>query len=585
MSTTPPHVSNTSLYVGDLENDVFETQLFEIFSQAGPVASIRVCRDAVTRRSLGYAYINFHKPEDAERALDLLNYKEIKGRPCRIMWSQRDPQLRKTNQGNIFIKNLHKSIDNKALHDTFSSFGKILSCKVATDERGNSRGYGFIHYETQEAADKACIVNGKLLEGKKCFVGPFVPRKTRTNDQGDSNWTNIYVKNLSTSMDEQQLREMFGKYGTITSAAISKDDKGSSKGFAFINFQSNEEAQKAVDELNGKETTDGKQLYVGRAQKKSEREKELKDMFQKIQHERSSKYQGVNLYVKNLDTAVDDETLRREFSQSGTITSAKVMMDDKNTSMGFGFVCYSTPEEATKAVTEMNGRLINGKPIYVALAQKKDQRRAQLEQQYARAQNQRMPPMMPGAPMFAPPMFIGRGGYMYPPNAAQPMRGGRYPNPQARGSPMANQGNAASGAQPGAQGGNGRGKGRGRGGQASGTQMNIKYNQNVRNQQTTAESPSANEIPTAGMTAEQRTRLGEQLYPLIMNILTTFSRQDYAGKITGMILESMDQPELIHLIKSNDALQDKVKEAMEVLSIHANAEDKQHKGNDGGSSD
>jgi len=386
MNPSGPSYPMASLYVGDLANDVTEAQLFEKFSTAGPVLSIRVCRDMITRRSLGYAYVNFQQPADAERALDTMNFDVINGRPIRIMWSQRDPSLRKSGVGNIFIKNLDRSIDNKIMYDTFSTFGNILSCKVANDEEGNSKGYGFVHFESEEAANNAIAkVNGMLLNGKKVFVGRFVPRKEREKQMGEKakRFTNVYVKNFGEDIDDdEKLKEYFSKFGHVVSAKIMNDDGGKHKGFGFVSFEEPEMAEMAVESMNGKEQPSGKTLYVGRAQKKAERQAELKRKFEQMKMERLNRYQGVNLYVKNLDDTIDDERLRKEFNPYGTITSAKVMTDSSTRSKGFGFVCFSTPEEATKAVTEMNNRIVGSKPLYVALAQRKDERKMHLMTQH-----------------------------------------------------------------------------------------------------------------------------------------------------------------------------------------------------------
>ncbi|CZT04111.1 probable PAB1-mRNA polyadenylate-binding protein [Rhynchosporium agropyri] len=489
-SSAAPHPqASASLYVGELESTVTEAMLFELFSQIGSVASIRVCRDAVTRRSLGYAYVNYNTTIDGEKALEELNYTLIKGRPCRIMWSQRDPALRKTGQGNVFIKNLDTAIDNKALHDTFAAFGNILSCKVAQDETGASKGYGFVHYETDEAASQAIKhVNGMLLNEKKVFVGHHIPKKDRQSkfEEMKANFTNIYVKNIPVEVTDEEFRDLFEKFGDVTSASLARDQENNkSRGFGFVNFINHEHAAKAVDELNGKDFK-GQDLYVGRAQKKHEREEELRKSYEAARIEKASKYQGVNLYVKNLDDEVDDEKLRELFAPFGSITSAKVMRDtpaetaeaeekekkeaeknkenvkegeteaetaeekpvvksEKRTlgkSKGFGFVCFNNPEEATKAVTDMNQRMVNNKPLYVALAQRKDVRKSQLEasiqarnqirmQQAAAAAG--MPQQYMQAPMFYPPGqqpgFIPQAGrgMAYPPQAGMPIpaQGGR----------------------------------------------------------------------------------------------------------------------------------------------------------------
>ena len=283
-----------SLYVGDLDQNVTEAILFEVFNSIGSVASIRVCRDTVTRRSLGYGYVNFLNVQDAEKAIEELNFCQIRGQPVRIMWSNRDPSMRKSGSGNIFIKNLDPSIDNKALHDTFSAFGNILSCKVAM-EGEQSRGFGFVHYETREQALAAIeAVNGMLLNDRQVYVGLHVSKKERDSkiEEQKKHFTNVFVKNLDASVDQAKFLEMFSKFGPVTSCLLSVDEQGKSKEFGFVNYENHEDAFKCVEEMNGKEIVEGKPLYVGRAQKKAEREDGLRRQYERIREEKMSMYHG-----------------------------------------------------------------------------------------------------------------------------------------------------------------------------------------------------------------------------------------------------------------------------------------------------
>ncbi|WJX15922.1 poly(A) binding protein Pab2 [Trifolium repens] len=588
----------TSLYVGDLDLNVNDSQLYDLFNQVGQVVSVRVCRDLATRRSLGYGYVNFTNPQDAARALDVLNFTPLNNKSIRVMYSHRDPSIRKSGTANIFIKNLDKTIDHKALHDTFSTFGHILSCKIATDGSGQSKGYGFVQFETAESAQSAIDkLNGMLINDKQVYVGHFLRKQDRDNDLSKTKFNNVYVKNLSESFSEDDLKNTFGEYGTITSAVLMRDADGKSKCFGFVNFESPDEAAKAVEALNGKKVDD-KEWYVGKAQKKSEREQELKGRFEQTIKETVDKYQGVNLYLKNLDDSISDEKLKEIFSEFGTITSYKIMRDPNGVSRGSGFVAFSTPEEASRALGEMNGKMIVSKPLYVAVAQRKEDRKARLQAQFSQMRPvaispsvaPRMPLYPPGAPGIGQQFMYGQGppammppqaGFGYQQQLVPGMRPGGGPMPSYF-VPMVQQGQ--QGQRPG-----------GRRGpvQQPQQQLPMMQQQMLPRQRVYRYPPGRNNIqdaPVAGgmmsydmgglplrdvaspmpihalATAlanappeQQRTMLGEALYPLVDQL-----EHDSAAKVTGMLLE-MDQPEVLHLIESPDALKAKVAEAMDVL--------------------
>lgn len=472
---------SASLYVGDLDADVTETMLYEIFNSVAVVSSVRICRDALTRRSLGYAYVNYNSVADAERALDTLNFTCIRGRPCRIMWCLRDPASRRNNDGNVFVKNLDKSIDNKTLFDTFSLFGNIMSCKIATDVEGKSLGYGFIHFEHADSAKEAISrLNGAVLGDRPIYVGKFQKKAERFSEK-DKTFTNVYVKHIPKSWTEDLLYKIFGAYGKISSLVLQSDGRG--RPFGFVNFENPDSAKAAVAALhnalvtpvgveldssagettttpaeksetgvnstetpskqesgeasnkkhvalgndaskessgssNEESTTNEEdsidktisadvqpnRLYVSRAQKKNERQVVLKSQHEAVK-ESHQRYQGVNLYVKNLADSISEEELRSMFEPFGTVSSVSIKTDESGVSRGFGFVSFLSPDEATKAITEMHLKLVRGKPLYVGLHERKEQRALRLQQ---RIRGGAVPTVMrPGAIPPGPPGVHG----------------------------------------------------------------------------------------------------------------------------------------------------------------------------------
>jgi len=481
-------------------------------------------------------------------------------------------------------------------------------------------------------------VNNMLLNDKKVFVGQFQTKTQRFEINGTSKkkYTNVYVKNFGDQMEDDQFREMFEKYGEITSSIVVRDHEGKARGFGFVNFKEPEAADDAVRELNESDFC-GKKMFVGRFQKRAERASVLKRIHEEKKQERHNRYMGINLYIKNLDDTIDDDRLRKEFVSFGTITSAKVMSENGR-SKGFGFVCFSAPEEATKAVTDMNGRIVGSKPLYVALAQRKEDRKHHLASQYmqrlttTRLQNQQLGQVFPAAgasgiylqtmqsaqtrfypstagfpaPVRPTPRWPGQTRAQVPGNTYQNYQMVNPGQPRARlpynpanpamvrptnGNPAVRMNynqmgnirmpvvNGSQPAQAAAAAAAAAAAGQPTQAQAQmgqrGPQMQKYRPQQVpagQQQGQGANQSQAITVPgqeplTSGMLAsaqpqEQKQMLGERLYPLIHSM-----HPDWAGKITGMLLE-IDNAELLHMLESRESLRAKVDEAVVVLQAH-----------------
>lgn len=185
------------------------------------------------------------------------------------MWSQRDPAHRKTGQGNVFIKNLDESIDNKVwyfvqpvlarslrFHPRHCMIPLRLSATSSPARSGpmkwatpavlrecyipscsglaeSSDSCSFVHYSTGEAANAAIqAVNGMLLNDKKVFVGHHVVRRERQSkfEEQRAKFTNIFVKNVNLEATDEDFEGLFTPFGDIVSAVLSKGEDGKSKG-------------------------------------------------------------------------------------------------------------------------------------------------------------------------------------------------------------------------------------------------------------------------------------------------------------------------------------------------------------------
>jgi splicing factor 3B subunit 4 len=161
--------------------------VYEIMLQMGPIHNIHMPRDRVTQSHQGFGFVEFRSPQDAEYAANVMNGVKLYGKSLRVNKASADKQKQAEVGAELFVGNLDSMVDEKILYDTFSRFGPLLSLpKVAREDDGGSKGFGFISYADFESSDAAVeMMHGQYILSKEVSVQYAFKKDGRGERHGD----------------------------------------------------------------------------------------------------------------------------------------------------------------------------------------------------------------------------------------------------------------------------------------------------------------------------------------------------------------------------------------------------------------
>ncbi|KAJ0008624.1 hypothetical protein NQD34_016039 [Periophthalmus magnuspinnatus] len=294
--------AKTNLIINYLPQSMSQEELHSLFSSIGEVDSAKLIRDKVQGHSLGYGFVNYVNPSDAERAISTLNGLRLQSKTIKVSYALPSSDIIK--DANLYISGLPRGLSQKDVEDMFSRYGQIINSRLlieqGTGTKGASRGVAFIRYDKRAEAEEAIKnLNGQKPPGatepiivkfaanpnqmknaqlvppqvfpnpSRRFGGPLHHQAQRfrfspmgvdhmsgmggVGVPGNSNngWC-IFIYNLTQDADESVLWQMFGPFGAVTNVKVIRDfNTNKCKGFGFVTMTNYEEASMAIASLNG----------------------------------------------------------------------------------------------------------------------------------------------------------------------------------------------------------------------------------------------------------------------------------------------------------------------------------------------
>ncbi|XP_022237561.1 ELAV-like protein 4 isoform X3 [Limulus polyphemus] len=290
---------NTNLIVNYLPQTMTQEEIRSLFSSIGEVESCKLIRDKVTvGQSLGYGFVNYVRPEDAEKAINTLNGLRLQNKIIKVSYAR--PSSEAIKGANLYVSGLPKSMTQQELENLFAPYGRIITSRILCDNvKGLSKGVGFVRFDQRIEAERAIkhlhntIPDGSsepitvkfannpsnnakalaplaaYLSPQRPFPGPIHHPANRFrysplagdllatnpllagNALNGSGWC-IFVYNLAPDTEENLLWQLFGPFGAVQSVKVIRDlQTNKCKGFGFVTMTNYDEALVAIQSLNG----------------------------------------------------------------------------------------------------------------------------------------------------------------------------------------------------------------------------------------------------------------------------------------------------------------------------------------------
>ncbi|XP_077463561.1 nucleolin isoform X2 [Stigmatopora argus] len=295
-----------------------------------------------------FGYVEFESEEDMLKGLELQGKKvmgfEIKLDKARSKeFSQDDKKERDART--LFVKNIPFSMTADELKEYFED---AVDARVPLGPNGSGRGIGYLEFKSEAEAEKILEASQGLdIQGRSILLD-FVGEKSHKGPIKTSDGKVLLVNNLSFNATEESLQAAFEKALSIRMP----QREGRPKGFAFVTFETTEDAKEALETLNNTEL-EGRTI--------------------RIEYSQSSRQDGPTktLFVKGLTEDTTDQTLRDAFE--GAVGSRVVTDRETGSSKGFGFVDFDNEDDCKAAKEAMEDGEIDGSKVTLEYAKPKSE--------------------------------------------------------------------------------------------------------------------------------------------------------------------------------------------------------------------